>query len=84
VGNMTETEFVVDINSPDFGVVNALTPKGVALVLVADPDDGDYLVVERIPFFGAESEWVAYKLGPGDVPRPEYTRFAVLTTDAVD
>jgi hypothetical protein len=88
VSNATDTgevtDFTVDINSADMGVIDAVTPKGVRLVLVADPDEGDYLVIERIAFFGADSEWLAYKLGPGDKPRPEFTRFTALASDAAD
>ena len=61
----------------DAGVVTAETPKGEIVTLVTDPD-GNYIVTEHVRFCGAVAHLVAYKLGPGDVPKAEYTRFTRL------
>ena len=59
-------------------VVEAITPKGVPLVLVSD-DTGDYFIVEQLAFRGAEPHLSAHKIGPGDRLKPGTQRFAVLT-----
>jgi len=55
-------------------VVDAVSTAGVPLVLVSD-EVGEFTLSDHV---GAADLLIAYRLGPGDRPRPGVPRFSIL------